>query len=122
MESIHLRLDEEILERIDKERNKSGMSRADFYRKIIKDYLDTIDHAKDTDGHDADTSLDTMRHENETLKQQLEQRDAIIQVLQGRIQSTENQLGWMQHEYSRLNDKLLLPASASKSWWQFWKK
>ncbi len=120
MESIHLRLDEETLKRIDKEIIKSGTSRADFYRKIIKEYLDTIDHVKDTNGYNEDTNLDTIKHENETLKQQLEQKDTIIQVLQGRIQSTENQLGWMQHEYSRLNDKLLLPAS-SKKWYQFWK-
>ncbi len=134
MESVHLRLDEKTLERIDKERTKSDMSRADFYRKIIKDYLDTIDHVKDTTGHTEDTighnkdtsgyakdtNLDTLNHENEALKQQLEQKNAIIQVLHDRVQSTENQLGWMQHEYSRLNDRLLLPAS-SKKWYQFWK-
>jgi hypothetical protein len=127
MESIHLRLDEEIIERIDKERIKSDISRADFYRKIIKEYLDTIDHAtdtadhiKDTNGQNLDTGLDTLKHEIEILRQQLEQKDTVIKVLQGRIQSSENQLGWMQHEYTRLNDKLLLPAPAKK-WYQFWK-
>ncbi len=127
MESIHLRLDEEIIERIDKERIKFDISRADYYRKIIKEYLDTIDHptdtidhTKDTNGHNLDTGLDTLKHETEILRQQLEQKDAVIKVLQGRIQSSENQLGWMQHEYTRLNDKLLLPAPAKK-WYHFWK-
>jgi predicted nuclease with TOPRIM domain len=120
MESVHLRLDEETIERIDKERIKLDMSRADFYRKIIKEYLDTVDHIKDTNWHNLDTGLDTLKHETEILRQQLEQKDAVIQALQGRIQSTENQLGWMQHEYSRLNDKLLLPAP-EKKWYHFWK-
>ena len=53
---------------------------------------------------------------------ELDKEKAVSKVYSERIQDMQKSLGWMQLEYQKLSDRLLLPApSAVKSWWKFWK-
>lgn len=79
---------------------------------------------------------DTQKHlyEIEQLKKELLHSDTITSNLQTRIsdllsqidsqknqvKTLEQQLGFLQLEYQKMTDRLMLPAP--KSWWQFWIK
>ncbi len=113
MSVVTVRLDDDAFEELDKLRG--NQSKADFFRDVIKEYI------KFRENFSMD-SFNEMLRENELIKVQLKDKQDLITVLNGRVQDLEKQLGWMQFEYQKLSDRLLLPATASKPWWQFWKK
>ncbi len=56
--------------------------------------------------------------EHEKDKNQLLQDS--INRLESNLKDLQQQLGFLQLEYQKLTDRLMLPAA--KPWWQFWKK
>jgi chromosome segregation ATPase len=110
------------------EERRGDIPRADFLRDIIDTYLqqsDSMGIAKDALAY---------LNEIEQLKKQIQHSDTRISDLQTRIsdllsqiesqknqaRTLEQQLGFMQLEYQKLTDRLMLPAP--KPWYQFWKK
>ena len=111
-QSIAIRLDPETMSRIEEKRGEQPKS--EFYRKIILDYLDKPDDKVNTE----EQQRELMR-----IQAELDKEKAVSKVYSERIQDLQKSLGWIQLEYQKLSDRLLLPAaSAAKSWWQFWKK
>jgi predicted RNase H-like nuclease (RuvC/YqgF family) len=110
------------------EERRGDIPRADFLRDIIDTYLQQSDSPRIVE--------DTQKHlyEIEQLKKELLHSDTITSNLQTRIsdllsqidsqknqvKTLEQQLGFLQLEYQKMTDRLMLPAP--KSWWQFWKK
>lgn len=110
-QSIAIRLDPDTMKRIEEKRGDQAKS--EFYRKIIVDYLDKPDYKLNTEEQDREL----MR-----IQAELDKEKAVSKVYSERIQDLQKSLGWMQLEYQKLSDRLLLPApSTAKSWWRFWK-
>lgn len=109
---ITIRLDAETMQRIEEKRGFQAKS--EFYRKIIEDYLDKPVINVNTDEQEA---------ELKRIQAELDHEKAISKVYSERIQDMQKSLGWMQLEYQKLSDRLLLTASSTeKPWWKFWKK
>lgn len=58
-------------------------------------------------------------HSNIDVAKDLEHEKEKTKLLENNIHTMEQQLGFLQLEYQKLTDRLMLPAT--KSWWQFWK-
>lgn len=112
--NITIRINDELAEEIEKKRGNKPKS--DFYREVIEHYLISFEdksHAKD-------------EGRPELLKE-LELKDEIIKVLEGRVQDLQSQNGYLIQDHTRIAgqlDRLLMPAQeeiTKKAWWQFWK-
>lgn len=63
----------------------------------------------------------TIRLEDDVFnKIELQHTEAIRKIQEERIKDLQNQVGFLQLEYQKVNDRLLLP-SPEKKWWQIWK-
>jgi chromosome segregation ATPase len=125
MIAITIRLEPDRYAKI--EQLRGAIPRADFLRDIIDTYLEQSDSPSIS--KDASEYL----HEIEQLKKELQHSDTRTSDLQtritdllsqidsqkGQIKTLEQQLGFLQLEYQKMTDRLMLPAP--KSWWQFWK-
>jgi hypothetical protein len=60
-------------------------------------------------------------HSNIDVAKDLEHEREKTKLLENSIHTLEQQLGFLQLEYQKMTDRLMLPSS-NKSWWQFWKK
>jgi hypothetical protein len=106
--SIAIRLDPDTMKRIEEKRGEQPKS--EFYRKIILDYLDkTVDKV----------NTEEQEREFDRIQAELDKEKAVSKVYSDRIQDLQKSLGWMQLEYQKMTDRLMLPAP--KSWWQFWR-
>ncbi len=108
MTTITLRIDDELFEKLDKLRGTKQKS--DFYRDILEDYVKL----------GGLYNIDSILLERDRLKSDLDHSQDIIRVQTERIQDLQKDIGFLQLEYQKINDRLMLPAP--KSWWQFWKK
>jgi hypothetical protein len=50
----------------------------------------------------------------------MQYREIRISDLLNQVKSLEQQVGFLQLEYQKMSDRLMLPAS--RPWWQFWKR
>ncbi len=110
-QAITIRLDLETHRRIEDKRGTE--SKSEFYRKIILDYLD-----KPADN----MNTEEQARELERIQSELDQEKRVSIMYSERIQDLQKSLGWIQLEYQKLSDRLLLPAAKEKSWWKFWQK
>jgi metal-responsive CopG/Arc/MetJ family transcriptional regulator len=119
MKAVTIRLEENVITEIEEHRGLKP--RADFIRDIIDTYFLKSDSQESAGNSQA--------HLNEiaNLKNDLQHSEIRISDLCNQIDSQKNQmktleqqLGFLQLEYQKLTDRLMLPAA--KSWWQFWKK
>ncbi len=122
MQTISIRLDDDVITKIEELRGSEHKS--DFYRKLIEHALNTFAH-KGLQGDDKPiTSTNTPP---EVLKE-LEMKNEIIRVLEGRVKDLQNQNGFLIQDHTRISgqlDRLLAPAQEEiikKAWWQFWKQ
>lgn len=118
MKTISIRVENGIFNEIEKLRGKKPKN--EFYLKLLEDSLKKpAGSLKKTEG---DSNI---LKENESLKAELVYKERIDKIMEERIKSLENQLGFMQLEYgkvSRVFDQLLLPEPAETTkWWKFWK-
>jgi hypothetical protein len=109
--AIAIRLDPETMRRIEEKRGDQPKS--EFYRKIIIEYLEKPEYKVNTE----EQERELMR-----IQAELDKEKTVSKVYSERIQDLQKSLGWMQLEYQKLSDRLLLPAASAKSWWQFWRK
>jgi hypothetical protein len=109
-QAITIRLDRDTLDRI--ETKRGDQPKSEFYRKIILDYLDKPDY---------EVSTENQQQELMRIQVELDKEKIVSKVYSERIQDLQKSLGWMQLEYQKLSDRLLIPAPVVKSWWKFWK-
>ena len=116
MKTISIRVEDNLFNEIEALRGKKPKN--EFYRKLLEYYL------KKPKGNKTEDDSNILK-ENESLKAELVHRVNVNKIMDERIKSLENQLGFLQHEYgkiSRVFDQLLLPEPAeAKKWWQVWK-
>lgn len=118
MKAVTIRLDDNVLTTI--EEHRGLRPRADFIRDIIDSHFLKSDSQE--------CAVDAQAHLNEitNLKKDLQHSeirisDLLIQIdsQKDQVKTLEQQLGFLQLEYQKMTDRLMLPAS--KPWWQFWK-
>ncbi len=138
MKALTIRVDDDMFEKIESERGNVG--RADYFRNLIES------HFNDDDSIQLAGELNKMRTESDNVIKKLELSESRVGDLMNQIDSQrseisilqqqlaiqndshkqqikilEQQLGFLQLEYQKLSDRLLLP-SPKKPWWVFWKK
>ncbi len=107
MPTITIRLDNDLLEKINQSKDDKTVST--YCKNIISEYLNSGVH----DVHNS--------QEIDFLKTELQHKNDMLKMCTERVQDLQNSLGYLQLEFSRLNSKILLPES-TKRWWYFWKK
>jgi hypothetical protein len=114
MPTITIRLDDDLLEKINQSRGDKTVS--GYCKTLIADNLNNPVH----DVH--------ISKENENIKIELEHKTDMLKMCTERVQDLQNQVGFLQLEFqkvNRINEQLLLTPSHEeinkKSWWQFWK-
>lgn len=114
MKALTIRIEENVLAIIEERRGLKP--RADFVREIIDTYF-----LKSESNELAGDSQATL-NEVANLKKEVQYSETRISDLINQIKVMEQQIGFLQLEYQKLSDRLLLSAAKEKSWWQFWKK
>lgn len=117
METITIRVDETVFKQLEEKRGDK--SKSDFYRDALSDYLN-----KKFDETESIEYLDRIKSQGEYIRQlkaDLAQKIVENEINSNRIQDMQKHVGWMQLEYQKLSDRLLLPATERKKWWSFWK-
>ncbi len=138
MKALTIRVEDDVFEKIESERGDVG--RADYFRNLIESHFNEDDSIRLAE------ELNKMRIESDNVRKKLELSESRISDLMNQIDSLksgnkileqqlaiqceshkqqtkilEQQLGFLQLEYQKLSDRLLLPAPR-KPWWVFWKK
>lgn len=122
MKTITIRVDDELFKEI--EAKKGDKNKSDFLREIISEYL------KNTAEDNVSTSEDERIQENtvvntgeyERIRDELKHKEELIKSKEERILDLQTQLGWLQMEHSKLNDRILALPAPKKRRWRFWKK
>ncbi len=119
MKVVTIRFDENVFAIIEERRGLKP--RADFIREIVDAHF--LKGESERIPEDAEAHL----NEISSLKKELQYSEIRISDLLSQIESQksqtkvlEQQLGFLQLEYQKLTDRLMLPAA--KPWYQFWKK
>lgn len=137
MKALTIRVEDDVFDKIESERGDIG--RADYFRNLIESHFNEDDSIRLAE------ELNKMRIESDNTRKKLELSESRISDLMNQIDSLksgnkvleqqlaiqgeshkqgikilEQQLGFLQLEYQKLSDRLMLPAP--KPWWQFWKK
>jgi peptidoglycan hydrolase CwlO-like protein len=133
MKGISLRLDEDLLQKIDDHRGTK--SKSDYIRDTFVLHFEELEFQSNTKKYQKiQDDLNVFQTENEKLKNDIQQMNSLkyvneermkeykdqIESYKQQVKTLEQQLGFLQLEYQKLTDRLMLPAA--KSWWQFWKK
>ncbi len=132
MKGISLRLDEDLLQKIDDYRGPK--SKSDYIRDTFVLHFEELEFQSNTKKYEKiQNDLNVFQAENEKLKNEIQQMNSLkyvneermkeykdqIESYKQQLKTLEQQLGFLQLEYQKLTDRLMLPAA--KSWWQFWK-
>ena len=132
MKGISLRLDEDLLQKIDDHRGTK--SKSDYIRDTFVLHFEELEFQSNTKKYEKiQNDLNVFQTENEKLKNDLQQMNSLkyvneermkeykdqIESYKQQLKTLEQQLGFLQLEYQKMTDRLMLPAP--KSWWQFWK-
>lgn len=132
MKTITIRLEDDVFNNIEQRRGKK--SKSDFYREIIErsmnineDDLNNPEYEKLQNEYEKNqveydklqSEYRSLQSEHESLRTDSQKREAIEKIQYERIRDLQNQVGFLQLEFSKLNDRLLLPPQ--KKWWEVWK-
>lgn len=118
MKGITIHLDESILKIIEQRRGLK--QRTVYIRDVINSHClkgESVEFSGDSEKFSGDSQETLMELSN--LKNDLQNSEARRTDLQAHIKALEQQLGFLQLEYQKMTDRLMLPAPA-KSWWKFW--
>jgi hypothetical protein len=138
MKALTIRVEDDVFEKIEGERGDIG--RADYFRNLIESHFNEDDSIRLAE------ELNKMHIESDNIIKKLEVSESRISDLMNQIDSLksgnkileqqlaiqgeshkqqtkilEQQIGFLQLEYQKLSDRLMLPAPLEKKWWQFWK-
>jgi chromosome segregation ATPase len=67
-----------------------------------------------------DLELQSQELELQSKESELQSKNNLLLMCSERVKDLQKDIGFLQLEYQKLTDRLMLPAA--KSWWQFWKK
>jgi chromosome segregation ATPase len=137
LKALTIRVEDDVFDKIESERGNIG--RADYFRKLIESHFNEDDSIRIAE------ELNKTRIESENVRKKLELSESRISDLLNQIDSyksgikileqqlaiqseshkqgikiLEQQLGFLQMEYQKISDRLMLPAPKPR--WQFWKK
>ncbi len=110
---IFFRLDKDHIERLDGIRE--GKPRNTYCKDVIIDHL-----SMNVDELSTPVDITEYVRKIESLESELKQKNDLLLMCSGRVQDLQKDMGFLQLEYQKLSDRLMLPAP--KPWWQFWKK
>ncbi len=132
MKTITIRLEDGIFNKIEERRGRK--SKSDFYREILEyclnipeDNVNSHEYNRLQDEynklqHEYDklqSEYNVLKSEYEALKTELQHRKAIEKIQDERIKDLQNNVGFLQLEYQKVSDRLMLPQP--RKWWQVWK-
>ena len=112
MKTICFKIEPELYDKIEVGRGEK--SRSDFLRDTL------LLHFSQKGNTDITGYNEVLQAENDKLKSDMQKLEAVYNVQIDRIKDLQTQVGFLQLEYQKMSDRLMLPAA--KSWWQFWKK
>ena len=116
MKTITIRIDEELFKKT--EARRGGRKKSEFYRSIIKEYLQDKPIEDDEQ-----IELPAIAKENEALRSELLFKDELMKRLKDeRLKEMQNQLTFLQLEFQKLSTQLLNPPQEPRKWWELWKK
>lgn len=120
MKTITIRLEDDVFNKIDEQRGT--ILKSDFYRELIEYHLNKSESDLNTDEYGKlESEYEKLKSEYEVFKTELQHTEAIRKIQEERIKDLQNQVGFLQLEFQKVSDRLLLP-SPEKKWWQIWKK
>ncbi len=134
MKGISLRLDEDLLQKIDEERGTT--SKSDYIRDTLVLHFEELEFHSNTKKYEKiQNELSVFQTENEKLKNEVQQLNTLkyaneerikeykdqFEMYKQQLKTLEQQLGFMQLEYQKISNRLLLE-EPKKPWYQFWKK
>ncbi len=106
---IFFRLDKIHMDKLDEK--KGDKNRNTYCKDII------IKNLSDADVDEVSTDV---ARKIESLESELQSKNSLLLMCSERVKDLQKDIGFLQLEYQKLTDRLMLPAS--KPWWQFWKK
>jgi NurA-like 5'-3' nuclease len=119
MKTITIRLDDDVFNKIEEQRGTKLKS--DFYRELIEYHLNKSDSYLNKNEYiSIQSEYERIKTEYESNRTELQHQEAIRKIQDDRIRDLQNQVGFLQLEYQKVSDRLMLPAP-DKKWWQFWK-
>lgn len=120
MKAVTIHLDESVLKII--EERRGSKQRTVYIRELINSHIlkgESEEFSGESEKFSGDSHGTLM--ELSALKKDLQNCETRRADLQAHIRSLENQLGFLQLEYQKMTDRLMLPAP-SRPWWKFWQK
>lgn len=120
MHTITIRIEDKIFNEI--EMMRGTRSKSEFYRRILEDYLNSVEDDINTDKYNIlNNEYNSLKSEYDALDTKLQHCKEVTQVHIDRVVDLQTQLGFMQLEFQKISDRLLLSAPTEKKWWQIWK-
>ncbi len=119
MKAVTIRLNENVLDIIEERRGVKP--RADFIRDVIDSYF-LKSESVGIAGESQEILNEITNLKKDLQHSEIRVSDLLMQIesQKNQIKTLEQQLGFIQLEYQKLTDRLMLPAP--KPWWKFWKK
>ncbi len=113
MKTICFKIEPELYDKIEAQRGDK--SRSDFIR-------DTLILQFSQKGNTGITGYnEVLRTENDKLKSEMQRLESVYNVQVERIKDLQTQIGFLQLEYQKISNRLLLE-EPKKPWYKFWKK
>lgn len=119
MQTITIRIDDELSQKI--EENRGDTPKSDYYRELLSRALSANSVQVNTE------EITALKADLQHKDQVIQMKDQVILTKEELVRNMQTSLGWMQLEYQKLSDRLMLPApepeptSPAKPWWKFWK-
>jgi hypothetical protein len=114
-----LKLDEELFVKIEEARGDSV--RADYIREILEAYFEELYDNPDENRGVLKGRINNLTSENNNLKNDLNNRDQIIEVLKGQVKDLQQTNGFFINQIQLLSDQKRLSEPKKRLWWEFWK-
>jgi len=105
---IFFRLDKIQMDKLDEK--KGDKNRNTYCKDII------IKNLSDSNVDEVSTDV---AQKIESLESELQSKNSLLLMCSERVKDLQKDIGFLQLEYQKLTDRLMLPAP--KPWWQFWK-
>lgn len=118
MSTITIRIDEELSQKIEEKRGDTPKS--DYYRELLSSGLNANSVQANTE------EITALKADLQHKDQVIQMKDQVILTKEELVRNMQTSLGWMQFEYQKLSDRLMLPApepeptAPAKPWWKFW--
>ncbi len=121
MSTITIRIDEELSQKIEEKRGDTPKS--DYYRELLSGAVSANTCQVNTEKYTEEIAV--MQADLKHKEAVIQMKDQVIQTKEELVKNMQTSLGWMQFEYQKLSDRLMLPApepiAPVKKWWEIWK-